>query len=432
VGNQPIFLTIFWFLALILNAVAAAAKIALTASSLTRMVGEKSIPDQRVNQAIRLLTPKEGARARLSLQLGFSILRFLVLGLSMILFVRWEIQEGLILRVGTVFVIAAVLLALLEWIVEEQASQNPERTVDQLQGFIRTLVFLFYPITLLILAIYTPRKELEPSPAQVTEDELKNLVDAGQQEGIILQDERKMIYSIFQLGDTVAREVMVPRIDITALDANLPMDQAVNMILESGFSRVPIYEETIDNILGVLYARDLLRVSQDGESERTLKEVARPAYFVPESKKVIELLTEMQEQRVHMAVIVDEYGGVAGVVTMEDIVEEIVGEIHDEFDQSEELPYMKINEGEYVFQGRIDIDDFNEVMEVNLPNDDADSLGGFIYNRIGRVPSAGETINFDRLRLTVEQVIGRRIRKVRAQLLPEETPRGEEIDNGDR
>lgn len=433
-----ILLTIIWIAVLVLDAVTAAVKLALITASLSRMVGEKTISDQRVNQALRLLTPVQGARARLSVQMALSLFRFVVLGLSVVLLsgildldaLSPQIAPALLTRSGIILLAAGFVLALVEWIAQEQAYLNPERTVDRFHGLIRLLVILFYPLTVVILAVYTPRKEMEPSPAQVTEDELKNLVAAGQQDGILQQDERKMIYSIFQLGDTVAREVMVPRIDITALDVSLPLDEAVNMLLASGFSRVPVYEDTIDNILGVLYGRDLLRVSQDDEPNKSLRELARPAYFVPESKKVIELLTEMQMQRVHMAIIVDEYGGVAGVVTLEDIVEEIVGEIHDEFDQAEELPYMKVADGEYVFQGRIDIDDFNEVMGVSLPNDDADSLGGFIYNRIGRVPASGETILFDRLKLTVEQVIGRRIRKVRALLLPEESPQSEENHNG--
>lgn len=430
--NQIILFIILWLTALVLDAITAAARLALIAASLTRMVGEKSIPDQRVNQTIRLLTPTQGVRARLCTHLGLSIFRLFVLGLPVIILVDWSNSGSLILQAGGIFLGTVMLLSLVEWAAEERASFNPERTVDRFHAYIRFLILILYPVTALILLIYHPRKELEPSPAQVTEDELMNLVDAGQQEGYILQDERKMIYSIFQLGDTVAREIMVPRIDITALDVNLPVDQAASLLLASGFSRVPVYEETIDNILGVLYARDLLRVSQLDDQTASIRELARPAYFVPESKKVIELLAEMQAQRVHMAIIVDEYGGVAGVVTLEDIVEEVVGEIHDEFDQAEELPYTKINDSEYVFQGRIDIDDFNEVIGIELPDDDADSLGGFIYNRIGRVPIAGESIQVNLLQLTVEQVIGRRIRKIRARLLPFERPESEETRNGDR
>jgi CBS domain containing-hemolysin-like protein len=167
-----------------------------------------------------------------------------------------------------------------------------------------------------------------------------------------------------------------------------------------------------------LYTKDLLKITREGGEERSLREVLRPAYFVPEAKKVDDLLAEMQSQRIHMAMVVDEYGGIAGLVTLEDIVEEIVGEIQDEYDQGEELPFQQVAEGEYIFQGKVDLDDFNEMMGSSLPAEEADTLGGFIYNRMGRVPAAQEAVQVEDLLLTVEQVSGRRIRKVRAKQLP--------------
>jgi CBS domain containing-hemolysin-like protein len=244
------------------------------------------------------------------------------------------------------------------------------------------------------------------------------MVDAGQQEGVLEEDEREMIYSIFQLGDTLVREIMVPRIDITAIDVQSPIPQAIDNLLASGFSRVPVYEETVDNILGLLYTKDILRFWREGIQAKSLRDLLRPPYFVPEAKKVDELLAEMQSQRIHMAMIVDEYGGIAGLVTLEDIVEEIVGEIQDEFDQAEESPFQQIDQDEYIFQGRITLDDFNEVMGSHLPSEEADTLSGFIYNRIGRVPTVQEMIRVNGLILTVEMVIGRRIRKVRARHSP--------------
>jgi CBS domain containing-hemolysin-like protein len=251
------------------------------------------------------------------------------------------------------------------------------------------------------------------------------LVDAGQEEGVLEQGERKMIVSIFRLGDTLAREIMVPRIDLQALDANTPLPQAVDALLDSGYSRVPVYQDTVDNILGLLYSKDLLRIWREGNQLGSLIDLLRPAYFVPEAKKVDELLAEMQNQRIHLAIVVDEYGGVAGLVTLEDIVEEIVGEIHDEYDKAEEMLFQMVNESEYVFLGRIDLDDFNEIMESALPNDEADTLAGFIYSRIGRVPVGGENVQVDDLQLTVEHVSGRRIRKVRAQRITPASQDGE-------
>jgi CBS domain containing-hemolysin-like protein len=309
---------------------------------------------------------------------------------------------------------------------------RPEDALHRLTPFVRALVLLFTPFLAVSLRLIPASQAAEAGPTSVTEDELKILVDASQQEGVLAQDERAMIYSIFQLGDTLAREIMIPRIDITAIDVNTSIPEAVDRLLESGFSRLPVYEETVDNIQGLLYTKDLLRYWGEGQNERPLRDLLRPAYFVPEAKKVDELLAEMQTQRIHMAMIVDEYGGIAGLVTLEDIVEEIVGEIQDEFDQTEESPYLRINEGEYLFQGRIDLDDFNEVMGAGLPGEDADTLGGFVYNRLGRVPMAQEIVQVDDLVLTVEQVLGRRIRKIRARRLPSSTGEVEAVKKDDR
>jgi CBS domain containing-hemolysin-like protein len=212
---------------------------------------------------------------------------------------------------------------------------------------------------------------------------------------------------------------MVPRIDVLALDVNTSREQAVDAVRHSGHSRFPVYEEAIDDIIGLLYAKDLLE--KEDEQPRPIRDLLRPAYFVPEAKKVDELLREMQARGVHMAVVVDEYGGMAGLVTLEDIVEEIVGEIRDEYDEKEELPFQKIDADEYLFQGRIDLDDFNELLGAHLTKEIADTLGGFLYGEIGGVPVGGEEVTIDGWKLTVEQVSGRRIRLVRALRRPAES-----------
>jgi CBS domain containing-hemolysin-like protein len=181
-----------------------------------------------------------------------------------------------------------------------------------------------------------------------------------------------------------------------------------------------VYEDDIDNIIGLLYAKDLLHVMQDGHNKDSIRELLRPAYFVPDTKKADALLTEMQSQRIHMAIVVDEYGGVAGLVTLEDIIEEIIGEIQDEYDLSEEELVQQAGPDDYVFLGRIDLDDFNEIMNSNIPKVESDTLAGYLYDHFGRVPHDGESFETDGLILTIEQVIGRRIRRVRAERVPVE------------
>jgi CBS domain containing-hemolysin-like protein len=251
----------------------------------------------------------------------------------------------------------------------------------------------------------------------VTEEEIKTLVDAGEEEGVIQEEEKAMIYSIFELGDTLAREVMIPRIDVVALDVTAPMTEALDIIMEAGLSRIPVYAETIDNVEGVLYAKDLLPYLREGRTDTALRSILREAYFIPETKKASDLLPDLQARRVHMAIVVDEYGGMAGLVTIEDLLEEIVGEIQDEYDAEE--PFVEfVSDNEYVFDARVDLDDLNRLMNVALPTDDSDTLGGFIYTELGKVPVVGDRVTFQDLAFTVESVAGRRIKKVRIEKSP--------------
>jgi CBS domain containing-hemolysin-like protein len=207
---------------------------------------------------------------------------------------------------------------------------------------------------------------------------------------------------------------MVPRIDVVALDVSTPLLMALDKIMEAGHSRIPVYQETIDNIQGLLYAKDTLPYLREGRSDVPLQKILRQAYFVPETKKASDLLPDLQQRRVHMAIVVDEYGGMAGLVTIEDLLEEIVGEIQDEYDAEE--PFVEfIGEDEYVFDARVDLDDLNRLMDVALPTDGSDTLGGFIYSTLGKVPAIGDEVTFEDMKLTVESVSGRRIKKVRVR-----------------
>jgi len=349
-----------------------------------------------------------------SLNLLQTLLRFMLVGLLVIFVLR--LNASLIdLAVLGILLACAVLVFWIEWLVRAWVMRQAEAWAIRLAAYARLVLFILRPLVAVPLALGQKEEAAADASNSLMMDELINLVDAGQQEGFLEQEERKMIHSIFELGDTLAREIMVPRIDMLALEVNTPLDEAIDFLLKSGFTRVPVYQATIDKVLGLLYAKDLLRVWREGGQLATLKGLLRPAYFVPEAKKVDQLLAEMLSRRVHMAIVVDEYGGVAGLVTLEDILEEIIGEIQDEYDLEEELPFLELGDGEYIFQGRVDLDDFNEVLDSNLSKDEADTIGGLIYNRLGRVPASGETVQVDDLLLTVEQVSGRRIRKVRAR-----------------
>jgi len=252
---------------------------------------------------------------------------------------------------------------------------------------------------------------LGADPSFATEEEIKTLVDAGEEEGLIEEEEREMIYSIFELGDTLAREVMVPRIDLVALDVNTSISDALKVIVEAGHSRIPVYRDTIDNIAGMLYAKDLLRYWPDSGNLK-LSDILRDVYYIPETKTVDDLLQELQRRKVHIAVVVDEYGGVAGLVTIEDILEEIVGEIQDEYDREEAIMEV-IGPDEVIFNGRMDLDDVNRIMNIDLPTDSSDTISGLIYSSLGRVAVVGDRVQFDDVELAVLFVLGRRIKEVR-------------------
>lgn len=326
------------------------------------------------------------------------------------------------------YLIVISLFALLAFVLAELL---PEVVVHRnIEGWAKALARLAQ-VTLIIL---TPlvnvatglRRSLiaalggEAETAMVTEERIMTLVDAGEEEGAIELEEKEMIYSIFQLDETLAREIMVPRIDIIALDINTPLEEAREVIIRAGHSRIPVYEDSLDHVRGLLYAKDLLSVWHEDKQSLDLRGLLRPALFVPESKRISDLLRELQNEKVHLAMVIDEYGGTAGLVTIEDIVEEIVGEIIDEYDFAEEALYVEISEEEFVFDARIDLDDFNRLLDVDLPDEMGDTLGGFIYGQLGRIPDSGDTIETGRLQIEVLTVSDKRIGKVRVRRIPPE------------
>jgi CBS domain containing-hemolysin-like protein len=425
------FLALGLLLLLLLDMFTIAFRAALLNASLARLLALREEMEDKVIPVVDLLHAPQDWQAGSNLLLLFT--RFVSASLILALFIPTEWNISTVLLELGILILAVLVVFWLEWAVEVMVLRHPESWAMRLAPYVRTLTAILSPFLVLPLAIGRRMGEVNEPLSTVTEAELKSMVDAGHEGGVLEGDERQMIYSIFELGDTLVREIMLPRIYIYALDVATPFDEVVDQLLKSGHSRVPVYEESIDNILGLLYVRDLLGVLHQDDRIESLRSLLRPATFVPEAKPVDELLEEMQAGHVHMAMVVDEYGGIAGLVTLEDIVEEIVGEIQDEYDQSEEAPYLPVGEGEYIFQGRVDLKDFNEVMGSELPTEETETLGGFIYEQVGRVPSGGETLQVGDITLTIEQVTGRRIRKVRARKNPtgeteEAYPDGNEAD----
>jgi len=276
---------------------------------------------------------------------------------------------------------------------------------------------LFSPFAIGITAIANSILRLfglslvNPEPF-VIEDEIKTLVDLGEEEGVIEEEEKEIIEGVFEFSETLAREVMVPRVDIVALDVNSSFDEAIDTINMSGHSRIPVYDETIDNIVGIIYAKDLLKFF-GSKNPPPLRSIMRAPYYVPETKPIDELFREMRAQKVHMAIIIDEYGGTAGLVTIEDILEELVGEIMDEYDINEEAMIERVALDEIIVDGRMNLEELNEILGVELPAEETDTLAGFVYDHISHIPKPGEEFEYNGVIIRVEEVRGRRITKLR-------------------
>ncbi len=255
--------------------------------------------------------------------------------------------------------------------------------------------------------VLLPGRGLKEGPF-VTEEDLRAMADVAADEDAIESEERRLIHSIFEFGDTVVREVMLPRPDMIAIEADATVEEAIERAIEGGFSRIPAFEDTSDNIVGLVYLKDLVRRARSGEGSRPVRASLRPAVFVPEQKRVAELLREMQAKQFHMAIVIDEHGGTAGLVTLEDLLEEIVGEITDEYDVEgpsvEHLP-----DGTLRVPGRCSIDDLSEELDMELPDTEWDTVGGLVFNLLGHVPEEGEAVGFQGLEFRTERVQGRRI-----------------------
>lgn len=425
--DRPEVVLFIFFLAFIFDLIIAATKESLLHSFKVRFLQPHDQMEPNLRRTLELF--RSIHRLQTTLELSQLFTRFIIVGMTL----YWV--SLVYTRTATLYLIVVLLVSLLvfwcEWVVERIVSRNVNDWALRMAPFAQTLMFIMTPLVGPPLWLSKLTHLLPDESRQMTEEELKTLVDVGQQRGVLEQGERQMIYSIFEMGDTLAREVMVPRIEILSLDVNTPLDQAIDALLAAGHSRVPVYQDNIDHIIGLLYAKDLLRIWREGDHLQSLRSLLRPAYFVPETIKLDDLLQEMQKKRIHMAIVVDEYGGVSGLVTLEDIVEEVVGEIRDEYDQGEEPLYQKIGENEYLLLGRIDLDDFNELMGSQIRKVETDTLGGYIYRRLGKVPEVGNTIQIGNVLLTVEEVTERRIHKVRAQLISNLTEENKENTHDD-
>ncbi len=330
-------------------------------------------------------------------------------------------------------IVATIVMTLALFVFAEVtpktfAIQQTDRVglwIAPLVGLLGRTLAPFANLLLRVANVIMPGRGLKEGP-YITEQELRASAEVASEEGEIEEGEVELIHSIFEFGDTIVREVMVPRPDVIAIDHDESLRDVQALVLTHGYSRIPVYREDLDDVIGIVYAKDVLKALHQGRQDVPLADVVREAHYVPESKKVAELLREMQQQQFHIAIATDEYGQVSGLVTLEDLLEELVGEITDEYDRDEPA-VVEIGDGRYRVSGKASIDDVNELLEVELPDEEWDTVAGLVLDLFGRIPKGGEGVAFQGLRFTAEQVQGRRIAKV----LIERVPNGDGLDPRD-
>jgi magnesium and cobalt exporter, CNNM family len=313
----------------------------------------------------------------------------------------------------------AVFILLFEHVLPLMiVRKNPERMLEVLLPPFDWAARFLHPLTgtLVRLLVEARRERQNLVTTAVSEEEpgeaAHAYLEAGEEQGLIERDERRLLQSIVDFGDTLVREVMTPRPDIVAIPAEASFEELRALFREQEYSRIPVYKENLDNILGVVYLKDLIQVVGAHSPDQPITSVTRPIAFVPETKRVPELLKEFQRKQVQMAIVVDEYGGTAGLVTLEDLLEEIVGEIRDEYDVESE-PVIDEGNGSWVFSAKVNIDQVRDRLDVAIEADGFETVGGYVLSRVGRVPSVGETFELDGMIVEVLEAERRRIHRVR-------------------
>jgi len=318
--------------------------------------------------------------------------------------------------VGIATAIMTILVLIFGEITPKSiAKQRSEGVSLKVSGIVNIIVKILRPFVAIFTFISSTvlklfGGDLNKDQPFITQEELKTMVDVGEEEGVLEEEEKEMIFNVFEFGDIQVKDVMVQRVDIVALGLDSTYDDVIDIIKEEQFSRIPVYNESIDDIIGIMYVKDLILLNNKDNFK--VQDCIREAYYTFEFKKVTELFKEMKKSRNHMAVVLDEYGGTVGIVTIEDLLEEIVGEIEDEYDELEEEIEV-VKEDEYIVDGRIRLDDLSDLIGVKMESEEFDSIGGFVIGQLGRIPEPKEEVSYENMRFVVEEIDKNRIKKVR-------------------
>jgi len=334
------------------------------------------------------------------------------------------------LTVALTLLSALLTIVVGEIVPRSIALRRPDETALLIARPLRFFIVFFAPLATVALGL--SNLLIRPfgltatfAAPMITEEELRAMLEASAQSGAIEEDEKEIIRNVISFGDTDVRQVMTPRIDVKAVDAGAGLPALLELIVESGHSRIPVYENSVDTIVGIVHAKDLLPALARGERDLDLRPLMRPPLMVPENRRIDDLLDEFRRSSVQMAIIQDEYGGTAGLVTVEDLLEELVGEIQDEYDQ-ENAQFQTLAPGVYRVDARMAIDDLNDLLDLDLPHEDFDTIGGFVFGQFGRQPETGESVCYENLEFIVEKTDGRRVDEIKLIVLPSGTAAEEE------
>jgi CBS domain containing-hemolysin-like protein len=391
--------------------------------------------------SLRLTAERNGRAAGLGHYLDDPVRLFVPVRLLMGLIVTvatvfWASLLGIdgVGGLGTIVLSMGIFVFVFEHLIPLLiVRRNPERVLWFLLPSFDPVVQLLKPVTRALVGLIGRLRPGRTSvssaegqaPEAAPDDEVAHtFLEAGEHEGLIEREERALLQSIVDFGDTLVREVMTPRPDIVAVRSDITLRELRTLLAEQEYSRVPVYQDNLDHVLGFVYVKDLIRLTDAHPEDRMIPRLLRPAHFVPETKRVPELLKEFQRQQVQSAIVVDEYGGTAGLVTIEDLLEEIVGEIRDEYDVESE-PIVDEGNGTFVFTGKVDFDEFTDRLGIEIQPEGFDTVGGYLLSRLGRVPLAGESFDLDGLRIEVLEAARRRVNKIRVARpaeAPEPTP----------
>ena len=425
------------FVLILINAFFAASEMAIVSINKNRINLLASEGDEKAVLINRLLG--EPSRFLATIQVGVTLTGFLASAFAATniskyvtnLLESMNIYGGESISVIVVTILMAYLTLVLGELFPKRVALNNSEKIAMMvvkpvlffssatKPFVK---FLTFSSNILLRIFGITSEDLEE---KVSEEEIRMLINVGEETGGIKETEKDMIEGIFQFDDTLAKEIMTPRTNVFAIDIETPIDEILDQVLSEQYSRIPVYEEEIDNIIGVLYMKDLfvsLRRSRDAEMEG-IRDMLRPAYFVPETKNIDTLFKELQSTKNHMAMLIDEYGGFAGIVTIEDLIEEIMGNILDEYDESDE-GIKKIDQDTYLVDGLMSINDINEALNIDLASDNYDTIGGFVVNLMGTIPNEGDhpVLEFEGMKFKIEKVNEKRIEKLKIRLknAPEE------------